>query len=82
MKIKDNKSIIIYERRLTMETLKINGMSCGHCTGSVKKALEAIDGLSEITVDLEEKEASFENDGAAREKIRAAISAIGFEPEE
>jgi len=61
-----------------METLKINGMSCGHCTG----CYPATDGLSEITVDLEEKEASFENDGAAREKIRAAISAIGFEPEE
>ncbi len=64
-----------------METLKINGMSCGHCTGSVKRALETIDGLSEVTVDLEGKEASFENDGAAREDVRAAISAIGFEPE-
>ncbi|MCK5516666.1 MAG: heavy-metal-associated domain-containing protein [Desulfobulbaceae bacterium] len=65
-----------------METLKINGMSCGHCTGSVKKALEEIDGLSEVTVDLEGKEACFENSGAAREEIRGAISAIGFEPEE
>ena len=65
-----------------METLKINGMSCGHCTGSVKKALEAIPGLSQISVDLEEKEASFNNDGVAREDIRAAISGIGFEPEE
>lgn len=64
-----------------METLKINGMSCGHCTGSVKKALEAINGLSEVTVDLKGKKVSFENDGAAREEIRAAISAIGFEPE-
>jgi len=65
-----------------METLKINGMSCGHCTGSVKKALEVIPGLSQINVDLEEKEASFNNDGVAREDIRAAISSIGFEPEE
>ncbi len=65
-----------------METLKINGMSCGHCTGSVKKALEAIDGLSEVTVDLDGKEARFENDGAVQKDIRAAISAIGFEPEE
>ena len=65
-----------------METLKINGMSCGHCTGSVKKALEAIDGLSEVTVNLDGNEASFENSGAAREEIRAAINAIGFEPEE
>ncbi len=65
-----------------METLKINGMSCGHCTGSVKKALEAIDGLSDVTVDLEGKEARFENNGAARKDIRSAVNAIGFEPEE
>jgi copper chaperone len=65
-----------------METLKINGMSCGHCTGSVKKALESIPGLSQVTVDLDEKKASFNNDGAAREEIRAAVSGIGFEPEE
>ena len=65
-----------------METLKINGMSCGHCTGSVKKALESIPGLSQISVDLEGKKASFTNDGVAREDIRTAISSIGFEPEE
>ena len=65
-----------------METLKINGMSCGHCTDSVKKALEVIPGLSQITVDLDGKEACFKNDGAAREDIRAAINGIGFEPEE
>lgn len=76
------ESIWIYNWRLIMETLKINGMSCGHCTGSVQKALEAIPGLSHISVDLEGKKASFKNDGVAREEIRAAISNIGFEPEE
>lgn len=65
-----------------METLKINGMNCRHCTGSVKKALESIPGLSQVTVDLEGKKASFNNDGTAREEIRAAVSGIGFEPEE
>lgn len=65
-----------------METLKINGMSCGHCTGSVKKALESIPELSQVTVDLDGKKACFNNDGASREDIRAAVSAIGFEPEE
>ena len=65
-----------------METLKINGMSCGHCTSSVQKALEAVPGLSGIVVDLEEGEAIFENDGASRKDIRAAVSKIGFEPGE
>ncbi|MBW1635405.1 MAG: heavy-metal-associated domain-containing protein [Deltaproteobacteria bacterium] len=65
-----------------METLKINGMSCGHCTSSVQKALEAVPGLSGIVVDLKEGKATFENDGASREDIRAAVSKIGFEPGE
>ena len=27
-------------------TMKIEGMSCGHCVGSVKKALSALDGVA------------------------------------
>jgi copper chaperone len=65
-----------------MEHLKIKGMSCQHCVGAVKKALENISGLSRVTVDLKAGEATFENDDVAREKIRAAVSKIGFEPGE
>jgi len=64
-----------------MESLKIKGMSCQHCVGSVKKALEDISGLSRVTVNLDAGEASFENEGVDREEIRAAIAKIGFEPE-
>ncbi len=62
-----------------METLKIDGMHCGNCTAAVTKALEAIDGISAVYVDLEKKEASFENNGIAKEKLKAAIQAIGFD---
>lgn len=65
-----------------MDSLKIKGMSCEHCVGSVKKALENISGLSQITVNLEAGEATFENDNVVREEIRTAISKIGFEPGE
>lgn len=65
-----------------MDSLKIKGMSCQHCVGSVKNALESIPGLSQVTVNLDNEEATFENDNALREEIRAAISKIGFEPGE
>ena len=65
-----------------MESMKIKGMSCQHCVGSVKKALENIPGLSQVTVNLEAAEVTFENEKVAREEIRAAISKIGFEPGE
>jgi copper chaperone len=64
-----------------MESLKIKGMSCQHCVGSVKKALEDISGLTRVTVNLDAGEASFENEGVDLEEIRAAIAKIGFEPE-
>ncbi|TKB10735.1 heavy-metal-associated domain-containing protein [Desulforhopalus sp. IMCC35007] len=65
-----------------METIKISGMSCQHCVESVKKALEGLGGLKQVAVNLEAGEASFENSGIEREKIRAAISRIGFDPGE
>ena len=65
-----------------MERLQIKGMSCQHCVGSVKKALENISGLSEVKVNLDKGEATFSNDHVPREEIRAAISKIGFEPGE
>ena len=65
-----------------MESLKIKGMSCQHCVGSVKKTLENIAGLSQVTVNLEAGEATFENDNVVREEIRTAISKTGFEPGE
>ena len=35
--------------------IKINGMSCGHCSMAVKKALGQIEGVETVEVNLEEK---------------------------
>ena len=40
-------------------TLTVDNMSCGHCSGMVQKTLDAISGISDISVDLEAKKASF-----------------------
>ena len=65
-----------------MDSMKIKGMSCQHCVASVKTALESIQGLSQVTVNLDTEEATFENDNVSREEIRAAVNKIGFEPGE
>ncbi len=62
-----------------MEILKIEGMHCGNCSASVIKALEALDGISAVSVDLDKKEASFENNGVSKQQLKEAIDAIGFE---
>ena len=38
--------------------IKINGMSCGHCSMAVKKALGQIEGVETVEVTLEEKTAT------------------------
>jgi Cu+-exporting ATPase len=40
-------------------TLTVNNMSCAHCSGMVQKTLEAIPGISGISVDLATKKARF-----------------------
>lgn len=61
-----------------MTTVKIKGMRCPHCVGSTKQALEAIPGVSNVSVDLDRGEASFEGD-VSLETVKEAIAKIGFE---
>nr|MBF0222588.1 heavy-metal-associated domain-containing protein [Desulfobulbaceae bacterium] len=63
-----------------MPTIKISGMRCGHCQGSVTKTLNELEGVSDVTVDLDKGEATYTAaDGVDVELIKAAISKIGFE---
>ena len=39
------------------KTMKIEGMMCPHCEARVKKALEALDGVTEAKVSHEEDQA-------------------------
>ncbi|MCC8194184.1 MAG: heavy metal translocating P-type ATPase [Deltaproteobacteria bacterium] len=62
------------------KTMRIEGMSCGHCTGSVEKALRAVPGVTDVTVDLASKTASLDmKDGVSEDALREAVTGIGFE---
>ncbi len=61
-----------------MATVSIKGMSCPHCVASTKKALEEIAGISNVEVNLEKAEATYNGD-VNIEEIKEAIVKIGFE---
>jgi copper ion binding protein len=61
-----------------MTTVKVKGMSCQHCVASTKEALEKIPGVSDVEVNLEKGEATFEGSVDAQ-VVKEAISEIGFE---
>lgn len=56
----------------------IEGMSCGHCVGHVKEALQEITGISNVDVRLEEKAAYIEGN-ASEEEIKEAIQEAGYD---
>ena len=47
---KHKKSKPVKEEKTMEKTMKITGMMCPHCEAAVKKALEAVDGVSEAKV--------------------------------
>lgn len=63
-----------------MKTIKINGMSCQHCVMAVTKALKSIDGIDNVTVNLEKGTATFEDkDSVELETIKKHIEEAGYE---
>lgn len=61
-------------------TLKIDGMHCGGCVRSVEKAAQALDGISNVQVSLENAELTADVAGPDRiAALRSAIEACGFD---
>lgn len=62
--------------------LNVEGMSCGHCSATVQKALEALENVMEVNVDLEGKKAYFAtDDDSAVQKAVDAVSQAGYKAE-
>lgn len=59
-------------------TLIVNDMTCGHCVGTVRKALETALPGTEISVDLASHRVEFTGE---RAKGEAAIREAGYTPE-
>ena len=61
------------------KTMVIEGMSCGHCSSRVEKALNGIEGVSAV-VDIDKKTAtvSLEKD-VPNDVLRAAVVEAGYE---
>lgn len=59
--------------------MMIEGMSCGHCSARVEKALNALEGVS-AKVDLEAKCAAISTEGkVSDEQLKAAVVDAGYE---
>jgi len=63
-----------------MKSIKIKGMSCQHCVMAVTKALNALDGVKDVKVDLKSGVATYEEIKEVVPKaFAAAIKKAGYE---
>lgn len=69
------------ERTNTMtKVISIEGMMCNHCTGTVQKALEAVEGVKAVTMSLEQKNATVElASDVSDEVLTRAVTDAGYE---
>lgn len=58
-------------------TIKVQGMKCQHCAANARKALEEIEGIRKVAVDLDAGEIAYEGN-APIGVIRAAIEGKGY----
>ena len=62
------------------KTMIIEGMMCGHCTGRVQKALEAVEGVESVVMSLEDKSAEITMEKEiADEELKAVVTEAGYE---
>jgi copper chaperone len=63
------------------ETLSytVPAMHCGHCERAVKEEVSAVDGVSEVAVDLDTKLVTVTGQAFDDAAVRAAIAEAGYE---
>lgn len=65
---------------MTTTSVQVQGMTCEHCVAAVRGEIGKLDGVSDVTVDLESGAVTI--DSAApldAEALRAAVDEAGYE---
>lgn len=63
---------------MTEISIKIEGMTCGHCVARIKKAIDIIQGISESDVRIGLARVKFDENKTNKEAIENAISDAGY----
>ena len=63
-----------------MVTFQVNDMTCGHCVGTITKAVKAVDANALVNIDLSKHTVGIDSSGVGAHLFREAISAAGYTP--
>lgn len=59
-------------------TIQVDGMSCQHCVMRVKKAVEALAGVSDLAVEVGQVTVTFDESKLQKKDIEDAIVKSGY----
>ncbi|MCI0131289.1 MULTISPECIES: copper ion binding protein [Enterococcaceae] len=64
------------------QKIAIEGMNCGHCSARIEKGLSELDGVNDVDVSLENKEADvvYDESKIAIKDIADKIEDLGYIP--
>lgn len=61
------------------KTIKINNMTCEHCSAKVESALKEIEGVENVKVSLFRKNATVTGDNLNDDSLKKAVTDAGYE---
>jgi copper chaperone len=63
-----------------MIVFQVNDMTCGHCVGTITKAIAGLDKAAKVQIDLASRRVEIEPAQADEAQLGQAITAAGFTP--
>lgn len=63
-----------------MITFQVNDMTCGHCVGTITRALKDIDPQVDVRIDLQQHRVDIDASKRTAQELQAAIAEAGYTP--
>lgn len=65
---------------MSIQTITVTGMTCGHCVSSVREEVGGIPGVTGVDVDLQTGQVTIESDADLdADAISAAVAEAGYQ---
>lgn len=63
-----------------MIAFEVKDMTCGHCVGTIRQAIQAADPQAQVSIDLARHQVTVEPAQAGADTLQAAIAEAGYTP--
>ncbi len=70
--------VLVNAADVTKSTIAVKGITCNACVEKVTEALQQVDGVEKVSVDLKSGQATVEHNGVELASLNSAIVKAGF----